>query len=118
MALTSLFKVLIIPVFALCAILPQPLGTHDLLQGPVISPAYTFFDNSSAPTGNVSSDNILKLRCDPVRYGRNLKVESCRRIFNFMSSDDTPTIFAERGSFQAHVANLPYRATSSEFQFS
>ena len=114
MALTSLIKVLVIPFFALCATLPQPSGNYNLLQGPVVSPTYTFTDNSSAPTGNISSDNTLKLRCDPVRYGRNLKVESCRRVFTFIFQDETQTVFAQRGSAQPHDANLPFRATSSE----
>lgn len=111
---TLLIKVLVVPVFVSCAILPQPPGTNDLLQGPAISPIYPFIDNSSVPNGNGSFDNILKLKCDPVRYGRNLKVESCRRVFTFITQDDTQTVFAERGSAQPHDSNLPFRATSSK----
>lgn len=106
--------VLMVTVFVLCATLPQPPVTYDLLQGPVVSPAHTFVNDTSASVGNRSFDNILKLRCDPVRYGRNLKVESCRKAFNFIAQSDTQTVFAERGSAQPHNSNLPFRATSGE----
>ena len=114
MSWTSLIKVLVVPVFASCAILPQQTDTYDLLQASVVSPAPKFPNDTSAPTSNTSFDNVLKLRCDPVRYGRNLKVESCRRIFSFIKEGDEQTVFAERGSVQPHDSNLPFRATSSE----
>ena len=114
MSWTLLIEVLVLPVIASCAILPQPLDTNDLLRGPFISPALSLSVNLSTVTGNTSSGNLLKLRCDPVRYGRNLNVESCRKVFGFIAQDDTQTVFAERGIVQPHDLNLPFRATSSE----
>lgn len=109
-----LIKVLVVHVFASCDILPQQTGIYDLLQASVVSPAPTFINDSSAPTSNTSFDNVLKLRCDPVRYGRNLKVESCRKILGFISESDEQSVFADRGSVQPHDSNLPFRATSSK----
>ena len=110
MSWTLLIEVLVFPVLALCVILPQTWDTY-----PVISPALTSIKNLSAATGNTSLGNTLKLRCDPVRYGRNLNVESCRKVFNFIAPDDTQTVFAERSSVQPHDLNLPFRATSSGY---
>ncbi|CAF9927366.1 MAG: hypothetical protein ALECFALPRED_003692 [Alectoria fallacina] len=114
MSWTLLIEVLVLPVIASCAILPQPLDTNDLLRGPFISPALSLSVNLSTVTGNTSSGNLLKLRCDPVRYGRNLNVESCRKVFGFIAQDDTQTVFAERGIVQPHDLNLPFRATSND----
>ena len=114
MSWTLLIELLVFPVVASCAMLPQPLDTNDLLRGPFISPALRVSVNSSTITGNTSSGNLLKLRCDPVRYGRNLNVESCRKVFHFIARDDTQSVFAERGTVQPHDLNLPFRSTSSE----
>lgn len=114
MSWTPLIKVLVLPMVALGAILPQSLDTYDLLHGPGISSAPLSIGNTSATTANTSSGNILKLRCDPIRYGRNLHVGSCRKIFNFIAQDDTQTVFAERDTIQPHDLNLPFRVTSSE----
>ena len=104
-----LIEVLLLPALAVCVIMPQPLDTY-----PVISSALTNVVNLSATTGNTSLGNILRLRCDPVRYGRNLNVGSCSKASTFLPPDDTQTVFAERGSVQPHDLNLPFRATSSE----
>lgn len=114
MTWTFMIDVLIVPVLALCAILPQPRDADDLLQGPVTSPALTLFENSSAAAGNISHGNVLKLKCDSVRYGRDLKVESCRKVFNFIGQDDTQTVFAERSTVHHHDLNLPFRASSND----
>lgn len=115
MSWTLLIKIITVPVLALCATVPQLPGTYDPWQGPVVFPALSSSENSSAATGNTSLGNILKLRCDSVRYGSHLKVESCRKVFNFIAQDDTQTIFAERDSVQPHDLNLPFRAYSSEY---
>ena len=104
-----LIEVLVLPALALSVIMPHPLDTY-----PVISSALTNVVNSSAATGNPSLGKILRLRCDPVRYGRNLRVESCSKASSFLPRDDTQTVFAERDSVQPHDLNLPFRATSSE----
>lgn len=109
-----LLEVLILAAFALCAVVPQPSDTYDLLQGPVISPALYFPENLSFATNDTSFDEVLKLRCNPVRYGRNLNVGSCRKVFNFIAQDDTQTVFAERSTVQPHDLNLPFRAISSD----
>lgn len=109
-----MIKFLVFSGTAICRLLPQLVNTYNLSQGPVTSPALSFSGNSSVATGNISFDNILKLRCDPIRYGRNLRSESCRKVFNFIPQDDRQTVFAERDSGQPHDLNLPFRATSSE----
>lgn len=109
-----LIEVLILPVLVLCAVVPQPLDTDILLQGPFNIPALSFSKNSSAAIDNSSLSNIPKLRCDPIRYGRNLNVGSCRKVFNFVAPSDTQTIFGDRSSLEPHDLDLPFRFTSSK----
>ena len=54
------------------------------------------------------------LKCDPVRYGRGLKVESCRNVFNYMEVDNTDIVFADRSSAQPHDLDPPFSTTSSK----
>ena len=112
---TSLLAISILPALAISITLPQPQDTFNSSQPPTLSPSLLSADNSSAIFMNSSLGKILQINCDPVRYGRNLKVASCKNIFNFLAQDDTPTVFAERGAVQPHDMNLPYRITSSEY---
>ena len=106
--------ILILPTLALCATLPNILDNDDLLQGSVISPTLSYAVNSSTTYGNRSVGNILRLQCDRIRYGRDLKVESCRKVFNYLKADDTEVIFADRSSAQPHDVSLPLRTTSGK----
>ena len=115
MSRLSLIEVLILPALALCAILPNSLDTNDTGQGSVDFPVLPHPENSSFALGNTSFEKYLKIRCDPVRYGRRLKVESCRKVFNFMDADDAEIVFADRSSAQPHDVKLPFRDTSSEW---
>ena len=110
-----LIGILILPALALCAILPNSLDNNDTWQGSVIFPVLPSPENSSFVLGNTSFEKILKIRCDPVRYGRRLKVESCRKVFNYMDADDAEIVFADRSNLQPHDVNLPFRDTSSEW---
>lgn len=109
-----LTRVLFLANLGLCATPPNLLDTGDLSQGSIVTPVLTFSLNSSATADNTSFGGLLKLRCDPVRYGRNLNVESCRKVFNYMKEDDTVILFADRSSTQAHDLGLPFRVTSSK----
>lgn len=107
-------ELLVLPVFVLCAATPLPSKASDFLALPVVSPALPFLENSSATTGNTSFGNILKVRCDAVRYGRSLNVGSCRNVFDYMNTEDVQTLWADRTSVQPHDVDLPFRLPSSE----
>ena len=105
-----------VPVFttlAPCATMPTHLNTNDLLQGSELSQTLSYPENSSATYGNASIGGLLMLKCDLVSYGRGLKVESCRSVFNYMKVDDTDTVFADRSTAKPPDLDLPFRSTSS-----
>ena len=112
---TLLLAVSTLPVLAVSAILPQTQDTNNLSQQISVSPALLSAENSSTTFSNASFGEILKIRCDPIRYGKNLKVASCRNLFNYIAQDDTQAVFAERGAVQPHDLNLPFRVASSEY---
>ena len=109
-----IIEVFILPALALCASLPRPPDTLDDLQRPDILPALLLSSNSSAATSNKSLLNASRFRCDSVRYGDNLNVESCRRVFGYIAPNDTESTFADRSSWQPHNMNLPFRITGGE----
>lgn len=82
-----------------------PIPSSDLL-----SPANILIPSSK----NSSSDNVLKIACDATRYGKNLKVSSCRNVFNFMKRDETTYTFAERDSGVPNDGPLPLRTLSND----
>ena len=114
MSSNCFIRVLVFTTLALGATLPRLLDTNDLLQGSELSPTLSYPENSSAIHGNTSTGGLLMLKCDPVRYGRGLKVESCRNVFTYMKVDETDTVFADRSSAQPHNLGLPFRTTSSK----
>lgn len=105
--------VIILSALALCATLPRLLDINDLRQGSRISQTLSYPETSSATYGNASIGGLLMLKCDPVSYGRGLKIESCRNFFNYMKVDTTDIIFADRSSAQPHDLDLPFTTTSS-----
>ncbi|KAM0795954.1 hypothetical protein BDR22DRAFT_893643 [Usnea florida] len=111
---TSLLTVSILPALALSITLPPLQDTNNTSQPPTLSPSLFSAENTSTTYTNTSLGKILKINCDPVRYGRNLKVSSCKNVFTYLAPNDTQTVFAERGSVQPHDVNLPYRITSSK----
>ena len=115
MSSTILIKVLSLPVLALCAILPLPSDTGDTLQELPTYSALSSPGNSSALSGNNSISTRFNYKCDWVRYGRGLKVESCKSVFNFIKPDNVETVYADRSSAQHHDVDLPVRATSSKW---
>ena len=71
-----------------------------------------------APSSNSSSSgNVLKIFCGARKYGKNLKVNSCRNIFDFISKDETQETFADRDSGIPFTVPLPWRTLSSETPF-
>ncbi len=85
----------------------QDIGS--LAAGP-LSPA-----NILAPSSNTSSTgNKMIIACDGTRYGKNLKVKSCRNVFGFLSKDDKQLTFAERDSGVPSDIPLPLRTLSSK----
>ena len=111
---TFMIRFFVLTGIEICAVLSQSLDTYNLTQEPAMSSALSFSENSSAVSGNTSPKNVLNLRCDPIRFGRNLRVESCRKAFGYISHGDMQTVFAERDSGQPHDFNLPFRVSSSE----
>ena len=112
-----LVDIIILPTLALCAVLPNILDNDDVLQGSVVSPTLSYAVNSSITYGNRSVGNTLRYRCDRIRYGRDIKVKSCSKVFNYLKADDAEMIFADRSSVQPHDVNLPLRTTSSKCQY-
>ena len=106
--------VIILPALALCATLPRLLDTNDLRQGSRLSQTLSYPETSSVTYGNASIGGLLMLKRNPVRYGRGLKVESCRNVFNYMKVDNTDIVFADRSSAQPHDLDLPFSTTSSK----
>lgn len=100
----------------LAASLPRPSESVDsLAAGPVsslnlLSPANTLALSSN----NSSPGNVLKIACDATKYGKNLKVNSCRNVFRFLRRDETRYTFAERDSGVPHDVPLPLRTLSSK----
>lgn len=66
------------------------------------------------PTNNLSSGNILEIACDSAKFGKNLKVKSCRNVFRYLMQDESQYTFAERDSGVPHEAPLPWRTLSGE----
>ena len=111
---TSLLAVSILPALAISITLPQLPDTYNTSQPSTLPPSLLSAENFTTIYSNTTLGKILKINCAPLPYGRNLKVASCRNVFDFIAKDDTPTVFAERGAVQPHDMNLPYRITSSE----
>ena len=57
----------------------------------------------------------MKVGCDPIRYGRNLKVKSCRDLFGYLKHDEAQFTFSQRDSGIPHDIPLPLRTYSSKF---
>ena len=69
-----------------------------------------------APSSNHSaSGNRLQIACNAKKFGKNLKVSSCRNVLGYMSKNETQYTFAERDSGVPFDVPLPWRTLSSEF---
>lgn len=64
--------------------------------------------------GTLSTTNILKIGCDSRRYGRDLKVRSCRDIFRYIKYGNEQLTFSERDSGISSDVGLPLRTYSSK----
>ncbi|KAL9133627.1 MAG: hypothetical protein Q9175_005189 [Cornicularia normoerica] len=88
--------------------------TGSLAAGPISSTDSLSPANIRTPSSNTSaSGNLLKIACDGTRYGKNLRVSSCRNIFHFMKKNETQFTFAERDSGVPNDIPLPVRTLSS-----
>ena len=102
------------PNTVLAASLPQrsdrigSLDTGRISSSNLLSPAIP------APSSNFSSGNVLQIACDSAKFGKNLKVNSCRNIFRYLMRDEVQYTFAERDSGVPHDAPLPWRTLSGE----
>ncbi|KAM0796442.1 hypothetical protein BDR22DRAFT_525996 [Usnea florida] len=61
-----------------------------------------------------TSGNKLKITCDGMTYGKNLKVPSCRKVFGYTRHDPTQYTFVERGSGIPGDVPLPLRTYSND----
>lgn len=88
------------------------VGNEPLIERPIPH-------NTSELSLNSSSDvsSKLKIACNKERYGKNLKVASCRQIFGFLRHDDTKLAYAQRDSGVPHSVPLPLRTYSSELPY-
>ena len=68
----------------------------------------------SLPGRNSTVDSRLKIVCDKIKFGKNLKVTSCRNVFNYLGRGESQLIFAERLSGVPLDVPLPLRTFSSE----
>ena len=96
----------------LAASLPQrfePISSLATSSPNLLSPAVLV-----QPGTNSSFGNRLQISCDAKKYGKNLKVNSCRNIFTYMTKDETQWTFAERDSGVPFDVPLPLRTFSSE----
>ena len=85
------------------------LAARPISPSNLLSPA-----NILASSSNTSSENVLKISCDGTTYGKNLRVKSCRNVFNFMVKNETQFTFAERDSGVPCDVPLPLRTLSSK----
>ena len=102
------------PNTVLSASLPQPS------EGVAIGPASNSDSLSltvPVSSSNSSSSNVLKIVCSGRKYGKNLKVDSCRNIFGWIRKGETQQTYAERDSGIPFDVPLPWRTLSSETPF-
>lgn len=81
-----------------------PISSSNLLSPAILAPS----------SSNTSSGNTLKVGCDSNRFGKNLKVNSCRNVFRYLRKDEKQLTFADRDSGVPFDVPLPLRTYSSE----
>lgn len=119
-SLQSIFFYLLLCTFhsesALTASLPQhPESIGDLAAKPTSSLDMVSPTNILESSGNASSSgNKLKVACNSRELGKNLKVQSCRNVFNFIAQNETQFSFAERDSGLQVDVTLPLRTMSGK----
>ncbi|KAL6716108.1 hypothetical protein ACLMJK_005674 [Lecanora helva] len=69
---------------------------------------------SRAPSNHPISAKKLKIICDDQRWGRNLKVKSCRDLFGYLRQGEELYSFAQRDSGIPHDIPLPIRTLSND----
>ena len=100
-------------LWAVHSVLPQQsecLDARPNLTPNLGSPAGILIPSNDSDT----SGNKLKITCDGMTYGKNLKVPSCRKVFGYLRQDPTQYTFVERGSGIEGDVPLPLRTYSSK----
>lgn len=100
-------------LWAVYAVLPQQsecLDPEPNLTPNLGSPATILIPSNNSDT----SANKLTITCDGMTYGKNLKVPSCRKVFDYMSHDSTQYTFVERLSGIPGDVSLPLRTYSND----
>lgn len=95
------------------SVLQRPQYGNDPASSSLLLPT------TSLDSGNQSSllggmGGVLKIACDSIRYGKNLKVKSCQRLFGYLRKDTTQYTFANRDSRKPFDIALPMRTYSGE----
>ena len=95
---------LLLATISIHVLVINALATPDLLSD---SPTAL-----TSPAANLSADAKMRITCDANSYGQNLKVPSCKKIFNLVEKDDRQITFADRASLVPKELPLPYRLQS------
>ena len=78
--------------------------------------------NQSIPSSpfavNASLAKKLQIQCNAPLYGQNLKVSSCKKVFDLIVKDDKQITFTDRARKVPNDLHLPYRLQSSESRYS
>lgn len=93
---------------AVVAVVPQVSSVDDS-STPVWSRSAALPSNES-----YFANKKLKIACDANKFGRNLKVKSCRDMFGYLTPDEEQYAFALRDSGIPHDIGLPFRTYSSK----
>ena len=103
------------PILGLSSSVPYASQTNDdhLLVPTVSTDLPSPSEALALPGNNSLSANKLKIACDS-KFGRNLKVKSCRGLFGYLKPIDDQYTFSLRGSGIPNDVSLPLRSYSSE----
>lgn len=71
-------------------------------------------DSSTVLAFNISAGRVLQIECNAPRYGKNLKVPSCKKVLRQIAESDRQVVFADRASVVSHEVPLPYRLQSGQ----
>ena len=91
-----------------------PQRSEGIGTGPISNSNPLSLTVPALSSNSSSSNSGLSILCSASKYGKNLKVHSCRNIFEFLMKDEAQQTFAERDSGMPYEVPLPWRVLSSE----